>query len=79
MRVMTSPNQLKSIRESLGESQEGMARKTRSLRSRTIKNAEDGKRVTYDTATQILETINALLSEANRPTITLEDLGLTLY
>ena len=79
MQVMSPPNQLKSIRESLGLSQEGLARRTRSLSSRTIRNAEDGKRVTYDTAMQILEAINAILSEAGRQTVTLDDLGLTLY
>jgi DNA-binding transcriptional regulator YiaG len=72
-------NQLKEIRESLGVSQEGLARRTRSITTRTVRNAEDGKRVTNDTATQILDAINALLTEKNRPTITLEYLGLTLY
>lgn len=72
-------NQLKQIRESLGVSQEGLARRTRSITTRTVRNAEDGKRVTNDTATQILEAINALLTENSRSTITLNDLGLTLY
>jgi len=76
---MAAANQLKPIRESLGLSQEGVARRTRGLSSRTIKNAEEGNRVTYDTATQILEAINSILSEAGRPTITLDELGLTLY
>jgi transcriptional regulator with XRE-family HTH domain len=79
MQVMAAANQLKPIRESLGLSQEGVARRTRGLSSLTIKNAEEGNRVTYDTATQILEAINNILSEAGRPTITLDELGLTLY
>ena len=72
-------NRLKDIRDSLGISQEGVARRTRSITTRTVRNAEEGKRVTYDTATQILEVINSLLSEAGKPTITQEELGLTLY
>ena len=44
-----------------------------------VKNAENGKRVTFDTATQLLEAINSMLEEAGRPRITLDDLGLTLY
>ncbi len=71
--------QMRQIRESLVVSQEGLARRTRSITTRTVRNAEDGKRVTNDTATQILEAINVLLAEKNRPTITLNDLGLTLY
>ncbi len=72
-------NRLKDIRDSLGISQEGVARRTRSITTRTVRNAEEGKRVTYDTATQILEVINSLLLEAGKPTITQEELGLTLY
>lgn len=78
MKVMVS-NQLRPIRDSLGLSQEGLARRTRGLSSRTIKNAEEGKRVTYDTASQILEALNNILTEVGRQTITLDDLGLTLY
>ncbi len=78
MKVMSSTNQLRMIRESLGLSQEGVARRTRGLSSRTIRNAESGQRVTFDTAIQILEAINSALSEAGRQKITLDDLGLTL-
>jgi transcriptional regulator with XRE-family HTH domain len=70
---------LKEIRLSLGASQEGVARRTRSVSMGTVRNAESGKRVTYDTATQILEAINSMLEEAGRPKVTLDDLGLTLY
>ena len=72
-------NRLKEIRESLGVSQEGLARRTRSITTRTVRNAEDGNRVTYDTATQIVEALNGLLTEAGKPQITLDNLGLTLY
>ena len=70
---------LRAIRESLGVSQEGLTRRTRSLTTRTVANAERGKRVTYDSATQILEAINELLVEAGEPPVTLEQLGLNLY
>lgn len=69
---------LKQIRESLGLSQEGLARRTRGLSSRTIRNAETGQRVTFDTARQILEAINDIHTEVGRPTVTLDDLGLNL-
>ena len=70
---------LKEIRLSLGASQEGVARRTRSVSMGTVGNAESGKRVTYDTATQILEAINSMLEEAGRSRVTLDDLGLNLY
>ena len=70
---------LRAIRERLGVSQEGLARRTRSLTTRTVANAERGKRVTYESATQILEVINELLAEASKPPVTLDQLGLHLY
>jgi DNA-binding transcriptional regulator YiaG len=78
MKLMTDTG-LRQIRTGLGISQEGIARRTRSVSTGTVKNAESGKRVTFDTATQILEAINKLLEEAGREKITLDDLGLTLY
>ena len=78
MKVMTDTN-LKAIRQELGVSQEKVARQTRSVSIGTIKNAESGKRVTYDTATQILEAINSLLEQGNKPKVELNDLGLNLY
>ena len=70
---------LRALRESLGVSQEGLARRTRSLTTRTVANAERGQRVTYESATQILEAINELLAEAGKPPVTLDQLGLNLY
>lgn len=69
---------LKQLRESLGLSQEGLARRTRSISARTIRNAESGQRVTFETARQILEAINSIHSEVGRPTATIDDLGLNL-
>ena len=77
MRAMAATN-LKQIRESLGLSQEGLARRTRSLSARTIRNAEAGQRVTFNTARQILEAMNNIHAEVGRPAITIDDLGLTL-
>jgi DNA-binding transcriptional regulator YiaG len=78
MQIMAD-TKLKQIRLSLGVSQEGVARRTRSVSTGTVKNAENGRRVTFDTATQILEAINSILAEAGRSPVTLDDLGLTLY
>ena len=70
---------LRALRESLGISQEGLARRTRTLTTRTVANAERGQRVTYDSATQILEAVNKLLAEAGKPPVTLDQVGLKLY
>jgi DNA-binding transcriptional regulator YiaG len=78
MKVMTEIA-LKGIRQGLGVSQEGLARRTRTVSTGTVKNAENGRRVTHDTATQILEAINGLLAESGREPVTLDDLGLILY
>ena len=74
-----SDTPLKEIRNSLGVSQEGLARRTESVSTGTVKNAESGKRVTYDKATQIHKAVNSLLLEKGQPQVTLEDLGMTLY
>jgi DNA-binding transcriptional regulator YiaG len=68
---------LKAIRESIGLSQEGVAHRTRGLSARTVRNAEAGNRVTFDTAIQILNAINSALAEAGKEKVTLDDLGLT--
>ncbi len=70
---------LRAIRESLGVSQEGLARRTRHLTTRTVAHAERGKRVTYESTRQLLEAINQLLAEASKPSVTLDHLGLHLY
>ena len=70
---------LKRIRLELGVSQEGVARRTRSVTTGTVKNAENGKRITYTNANQILEAINILLADNGREPVTLDDLGLNLY
>ena len=77
MRAMAGTS-LKQLRESLGLSQEGLARRTRSISARTIRNAKSGQRVTFETARQILEAINNIHSEVGRPAVTIDDLGLNL-
>ena len=76
--IVMADTGLRAMRESLGLSQEGLARRTRSLSARTIRNAEAGQRVTFDSAYQILEAINNIHSEVGRPPVTIDDLGLTL-
>jgi predicted transcriptional regulator len=78
MTVMAE-TELKRIRLELGISQEGLARRTKSVSTGTVKRAENGQNVTYTTATQIHEAVNTLLAEAGKASVSLEDLGLTLY
>lgn len=68
---------LKPIRESIGLSQEGVAQRTGGLSARTVRNAEAGNRVTFDTAIKILNAINSALIEAGKEKVTLDDLELT--
>jgi transcriptional regulator with XRE-family HTH domain len=71
---------LKQIREDLGATQEQIARRTQSVNLRTYIRAEQGKTsVRYDTAMQILEAINGLLTDAGRSPVILEDLGLKIF
>lgn len=70
---------LKKIRLELGVSQERLARRTKSISTGTIKRAENRQKVTYNTASQLLETINTLLIEAGRIPVSFKDLELSLY
>jgi predicted transcriptional regulator len=71
---------LKQIRDSLGATQEQIARRTQSVNLRTYVRAEQGKTsVRYDTAQQILTAINGLLADAGRDPVTMEDLGLKIF
>jgi DNA-binding XRE family transcriptional regulator len=69
---------LKEIRESLGVTQEIVARRTSKVSMRTFVNAENGKAIKYSTAMDILSAINSLLAERNRQPLTLDDLELNL-
>jgi transcriptional regulator with XRE-family HTH domain len=78
MKIMAD-TKLREIRESINATQEQIVRRTRSLSVRTYVRAEDGQRVTYGTAKQILDAVNSLLVESGKPTIGIDDLGLNLY
>jgi hypothetical protein len=53
----------REIRESVYASREDVVRRTKSVSLSTIRNVELGKSVRRDTARQLLEAVNALLSE----------------
>jgi transcriptional regulator with XRE-family HTH domain len=60
-----------------GLSQETIAKRT-SLTTRTYGRAEDGKPVKYSSALEILDAVNALLTERGADAVTLDDLTLTI-
>jgi DNA-binding XRE family transcriptional regulator len=71
---------LKQIRESLGVTQETVAKRLPTINLRTYIRAEGGKTtVRYATAQEILVVINDLLREAGRDPVTLDDLELKLF
>lgn len=78
MKVMADTS-LKQIRERFNLSQEGIARRTNSVSTGTVRNAENGRKVSYGNATQILEAVNTVLAEHGEQPITLEELGLKLF
>ena len=67
------------LRKQLRVSREKLARRTNSVSTGTIKNAEDGKRIICANADQIHKAINELLHEAGMQSVVLEDLGIVLY
>ncbi len=75
MSVMSS--QLKQIREGIGLSLEGLARRS-GISARTVRNAEDGKRVSFDTAVQILQGLNSALSDVGKQPVSIDDLNLVV-
>lgn len=79
MQIMTY-SILKAMRRELGVSQEDVARRTRTVSIGTVRNAEEGKNVTFNTATQLVEAINAIRKEKGMSSsVTLDDLGLKLH
>lgn len=74
MRVMTK---LKQIREGIGLSIEGLARRS-NVSARTIRNAEEGKKISFETAVQILQGLNSALNDVGKPSVSIDDLGLVL-
>jgi len=78
--VAISTTKLRQIRESLGVSQETLVRGAHDLQLRTYVRIEQGKSAArHNTATQILQAVNALLREAEKPEMKLEDLELRLF
>ncbi|HEX3640616.1 MAG TPA: hypothetical protein VHV10_04945 [Ktedonobacteraceae bacterium] len=73
--VMNS--QLLLLRKQLKVSREKLARRTESVSSGTIRNAEEGKRIVVSNANQIHQAINELLQEAGMQKV--DTLGLSLY
>lgn len=81
MKTMTeTPTKLRQIRESMGLTQEALARRTRSINLRTYIRAESGKTgVKYNTAQEILDAINEIRADERLAPLALADLGLTIY
>ncbi len=75
--MIDKETELRRIRNELGASQETVARRT-NMTIGTYRRAENGYPVNYSTAQEILQAINSLLRENNRPDISLEDLDLKL-
>jgi hypothetical protein len=77
--MQTVETKFRHLRESVYATREDILRKApASLSSGTIRNAELGKPVRRTTAYQLLEAINALLVEAKKPVVSLDDLGLNV-
>lgn len=78
---MSTESRLRSIRSDLGISREKLAYLTGcGVCMTTIRNVETGRnRVTFGKAQLILTAVNRLLADAQRPTITMDDLQLELY
>ena len=68
---------LKRIRESLGLTEEGMAKRLTGSYS-TYRNAERGNPCRYATAMEILGVVNGIRAERGMAPVSLEDLGLNI-
>ncbi|HZS75558.1 MAG TPA: helix-turn-helix transcriptional regulator [Ktedonobacteraceae bacterium] len=68
---------LKRIRESLGLTEEGMAKRL-TVSYSTYRNAEKGKPCRYSTAMEILGVINGIRAERGMTPVSLDDLGLNI-
>lgn len=77
--MITMPDTpLRGIRERAHISREDIVRRGSQVSMATIRNAEKGARVKYQTGVQILTALNSLLAERGYPIVTLDDLGLDL-
>lgn len=68
---------LKRIREELGLTEEGMAKRL-TVSYSTYRNAEKGRPCRYATAMEILGVVNGIRAERGMSPISLEDLGLNI-
>lgn len=69
--------QLVQHRKHIRLSIEGLARRS-NVSARTIRNAEEGKKVSFDTAVQILQGINSALTDVGKSSVSIDDLGLVV-
>lgn len=69
--------QLKKFREELRLAQEDLARAA-DMRLGTYRKAEQGKNISYTTATTILRALNTLRTAQGLSTISLEDMELSI-
>lgn len=76
---MPKQSKLKQLREELGVSQEAILRASESLSLSAYRNAENGKRITYGTATEILNAFNSIRKDQNLSPLTLDDLQIQLF
>lgn len=78
---MTTESRLRVIRDELKISRERLAFLAGgNLCASTVRNAEIGShRLTFRKAKCILQAVNIMLIERQKPTITLDDLGIDLY
>ncbi len=74
---MAEAKGLRRIRESIGATQEDVARRT-SLTLGTYRRAERGGAIKYSTALEILAALNGLLTEHGQSPVALEALELTI-
>ncbi len=79
MAVMMDSPLLLLRKQQLKVSREKLARRTDSVSSGTIRNAEEGKRIVVSNANQIHKAINELLHEAGMQSVEMKDLGVVLY
>lgn len=77
--LIMARTRLKALREQLQPkvAQEDLARAA-DMRLGTYRNAEQGRNVSYTTATTILNALNALRAERGLSPVSLDDLGLSI-
>lgn len=72
-------SKFRQIREGLFVSREDVVRRTKSVSLGTIRNAELGRPIRRTNALQLLDAINSLLADSNKPVVSMDELGIRLY